>query len=302
MRLVSVRSSCGCTTPSLDGELLKSHEVGYVVAKFNTRTFTGVHSATLTLRIEWQDANNVTRTGETQIRVHGNIRGDIVFQPGAVKFDTIDEGAAVEKRVSVLYAGRGDWKIADIRSQSDHLEVGMVETQRSSNRVGYDLTIRLKDTAPPGPITNQLIIVTNDSRNPRIPLPVEGRVRSAISVAPDALALGNVRQGDSVSKRVIVRGKEPFRILELSCDDDRFSFSAPESAGQRHIVTVTFAPKADLGPVERAIHIRTDVGQKSAVTLTAYATVTPGDSASAPPDSSEAAPATNEKLTVSGGN
>ena len=53
IELVSVRSSCGCTTPTLDKKTLKTGEVGYVTATFNTRTFTGIPGATLTVDIRW---------------------------------------------------------------------------------------------------------------------------------------------------------------------------------------------------------------------------------------------------------
>src|SRR5688572_24594288 len=55
IELVNVRSSCGCTTPTLEKKILKTGETGYVVASFNTRTFTGVHSATLTVEVKWND-------------------------------------------------------------------------------------------------------------------------------------------------------------------------------------------------------------------------------------------------------
>ena len=97
VELVSVRSSCGCTTPTLENKTLKTGETGYVVATFNTRTFDGIHSATLTVTVQWND-NGIIRTGEGQLQVHGNIRSDVVFSPGAVKFDSIDQGAKSQQQ------------------------------------------------------------------------------------------------------------------------------------------------------------------------------------------------------------
>src|SRR5689334_16651927 len=55
IELLSVRSSCGCTSPTIDKKVLKTGEVGYVTATFNTRTFTGIHGATLTVEVRWND-------------------------------------------------------------------------------------------------------------------------------------------------------------------------------------------------------------------------------------------------------
>jgi hypothetical protein len=187
----------------------------------------------------------------------------------------MDQGQPAAQDVSVTYAGRGDWRIDDVRSDSDHLEAELIQQRRTRSRVNYVLKVRLKNTAPPGFFREQLILVTNDAHNPRIPLVVEGRVRAAVSIAPESLALGHVALGSTVSKRIIVRAKAPFRILDVTCDDDGFSFSAPETAAQRHIVTVTFSPKTETGRIQRLIHVQTDLGEKVSATCTAYATVTP---------------------------
>jgi hypothetical protein len=272
--LVSVRSSCGCTSPTLEHKKLKTGETGYVVAKFNTRTFDGVHSATLTVTVQWND-KGITRTGEAQLHVHGNIRSDVVFQPGAIKFEGVDQGTKSEQEVRVTYAGRSDWKITDVRGASDDLEVELTETGRQSGRVSYELLVRMKDTAASGYFNEQLVLVTNDGSNPRIPLHVEGRVIPQISVAPEALRFGDVAMGASVPKKVLVRGKKPFKITSVESASGAFEFKTDEESSDRHFVEVVFAGTENPGPVKETIHITTDLGETFDATLTAYATVVP---------------------------
>jgi hypothetical protein len=272
--LISVRSSCGCTSPSLEHKKLKTGETGYVVAKFNTRTFDGVHSATLTLTVQWND-KGITRTGETQLHVHGNIRSDVVFQPGAVKFEGVDQGSKSEQQVRVTYAGRSDWKITDVRGASDDLEVELTETGRQSGRVSYELLVRMKDTAAAGYFNEQLVLVTNDGSNPRIPMHVEGRVIPQISVAPEALRFGDVAMGTSVPRKVLVRGKKPFKITSVESASGAFEFKTDEESKPTHTVEIVFAGGENPGPVKETIHITTDLGETFEATLTAYATVVP---------------------------
>jgi hypothetical protein len=286
VELLNVRSSCGCTTPSLDGRVLRTGETGYVVARFNTRTFTGMHGATLTVEIKWND-KGIWRRGESQLRVNGTIRGDIVFNPGAVKFETIDQGSAAEQRVEVNYAGRSGWKIVDVRGASDHLEVELDQKQRYSSRVSYELLVRLKGSAPAGYLNDQLVLVTNDDDNPRIPIYVSGRVVPQISVAPESVLLGDVTFGQQITKKVIVRGKRPFRILAIECEEDSFQFKVDDKASDRHIIEIVFDAKKNLGNVKQLIHIATDLGELVETTLTAYATVVPEQTEA---ETSEAAP------------
>jgi hypothetical protein len=274
IELVSVRSSCGCTSPSLEHKLIKTGETGYVVAKFNTRTFDGVHSATLTVDVQWND-NGITRRGEAQLRVHGDIRSDVVFEPGAVKFSNVDQGAKSEQQVRVRYAGRSDWKITDVRGASDDLEVELTETGRQGGRVTYDLLVRLKDGAPAGYFNEQLVLVTSDSSNPRIPIHVEGRVVPEISASPEALRFGDVASGATMPKKVLVRGKKPFKITKIESASGQFEFKTDEESKPTHVVEVVFAGSEQPGPVKETIHITTDLGETFDATVTAYATVLP---------------------------
>jgi hypothetical protein len=279
VELVSVRSSCGCTTPSLENKLLKTYDIGYVVARFNTRQFTGLHGATLTVEVRWND-NGRVRRGETQLRVDGNIRGDVVFKPGAIQFDSVQQGTPAEQRVDVTYAGRSSWRIVDVRGASEDFEVELKQKQRYSGLVGYELLVRLKDTAAAGYFNEQLVLVTNDDRNPRIPIHVAGRVIPQISVAPESVLLGDVTLGSQVSKKVIVRSKKPFRIVSVECEEDSFQFKVDNRASALHVVEIVFDAKKDVGNVKQTIHIATDLGEDFRTTLTAYAKVLPNKSES----------------------
>ena len=283
VELVNVRSSCGCTTPKIEGNVLKTGETGYIVARFNTAsTFTGMHGATLTVEVKWND-KGILRRGETQLRIDGNIRGDVVFKPGAVRFENVDQGGGAEQRVTVSYAGRDSWKITDVRGASDDIEVELTEKQRYSGRVAYDLLVRVKDSAKAGYLNEQLVLVTNDKSNPRIPIQVAGRIVPQISASPEPLMLGEVALGQPVSKKVIVRGKKPFKIVSVACPEDpSFQFKTDDKSSDRHFVEITFEPKGHSGKVKQTIHITTDLGESLGTTVTAYANVVePATSATA---------------------
>ncbi len=290
IELTNVRSSCGCTSPTLEHKLLKTGETGYVVATFNTRTFDGVHSATLTVGVQWND-NGITRYGEAQLRVHGNVRSDVVFTPGAIKYDGVDQGSKSEQQVRVTYAGRSDWQITDVRGASEDLEVELTEVQRQAGRVAYDLLVRLKDTTPAGYFNEQLVLVTNDGSNPRIPLHVQGRVVPQISVAPEALRFGDVAVGAAVPMKVLVRGKSPFKIMAVESPSGAFQFKTDDQSSTRHIVEVIFSGTETPGPVKETIHISTDLGETFDANVMAYATVQPA--AAEPVPAAEAADVTS---------
>ena len=108
MKITGVTSSCGCTSPSVENGEFGTYEKAYIVAKFNTHSHVGRKGATLTVRFAPPYA------AEVQLRVHGNIRSDVVFQPGKVQFGSVDQGVRKEQLITVNYAGRSNWQILDV--------------------------------------------------------------------------------------------------------------------------------------------------------------------------------------------
>ena len=267
IHIASVRASCGCTTPSITKKTLKTWEKGAIVAKYNTGSFLGRKSATLTVTID------KPYRAEVQLNVAGYIRSDVVFNPGVVHFGEVDPGTVSEQKVNLAYAGNSNWKVTDVRSTLQHVEVEMDEPGRGGGRVNYQLTIRLKDNAPAGYVNDYLHLITSEGGKP-IPLAVSGRVKPAVTISPASLFMGSLEPGEKATKQLIVRAKQPFKIQDIRCGDNCFAFSPSDEAKALHIVPVTFtADKA--GKVAVRIAVDTDLAGGTAE-FVASATVNDG--------------------------
>ncbi len=285
IHIASVRSSCGCTTPVIENNLIKTYEKAYVVAKFNTRTFTGSHGATLTVTID------KPYPAQVQLKVEGFIRQDVVFEPGSMNFGDVDQGTPKEQKVRVRYAGRSGWEIRDVvasSNSSDYYAVELTETYRQGGLTHYDLTVQLKESAPAGYLKDQLTLVTNDNSNPRIPLDIEGRVIPEISVMPEDWVLGDVAAGGDAEKKLIVRGKTPFSITKIQCDEDCFDCDYDPRPRTTHVVTVSFKAGEESGRLKKQIAIHTDRGENFNTVCTAYANILPVPTSESPESGSPA--------------
>ena len=273
----SVRTSCGCTQPAITKKLIKTHETGEIVAAFNTRTFLGQHGATLTVTFDQPFY------AEVQLRVAGNIRGDVTFEPASVNLGNVDLGRGAEQVVRVTHIGATPWEITDVRSANVNFEVLLSQPQHTGSQSAYDLTLRLKPDAPAGYINDQLILVTNDPRASQIPMDVEGRVVAEVTVSPQLLALGNVLPGGSITKNIVVRANRPFCVTGIVCNDGCLSCPAKETPAKVHILPVTFQAGDVGGRVERELTITTDLGDGAVPVVTVQAMVdgVPADGASA---------------------
>jgi len=255
VHISGVRTSCGCTTPIIEKKTLKTWETGAIIAHFNTDTFTGQKGATLTVTIDQPFY------AEVQLRVDGFIRTDVNFQPGSVNFGSVDQGESKTTQIRVTHYGSNNWAISDVRSGNNHLSVSLNEVSRANGTVAYDMQVTLKDDAPSGYIQDQINVVTNDGNRALIPLRVEGRIDSSLTLSPAALFVGVMKPGEEASKQLIVRGKKPFVITDVKCGNESFSFEKPTGdAKALQFLPIKFTAPTKGGKISDRIEIHTDAG------------------------------------------
>jgi len=287
INIISAQSSCGCTSPHITKNVLKTWETGEIVAVLDTKSFLGHKEASITVRFGGRFA------GEIILRVSAMIRGDVVVQPGSVEFGTLAQGATADRTVMISYAGRPDWRIESVEHTNPALQLTLSETARQPGSISYQLNVRLKGDAPVGYVRDQLVLVTNDlnSLEARVPINVEAAVKSAISVGPSPLLLGVVAARQSISKTLVVQSSVPFRVLAVKCDDDRFKFQVPEGVKPLHLVPVTLAAGSTAGQVSSKIHIQTDAPNGADLVVAVQARIVdPGASESEPTPAGPMAP------------
>jgi hypothetical protein len=268
IHVAGVRTSCGCTTPSVVNPTLKTYEKGAILAHFNTDTFQGSRAATLTVTVD------KPFYAEVQLHIKGYIRSDVDINPGSVKIGEIDQGTPVEQKVKVSFSSSKDWRITDVKSSNPFIKAQAIDSGRGNGQVNYDLKVTIDPKAPVGLINEYLMLVINDAKQTQIPVLVEGRVNAGITVSPAALFMGVVEPGQKVTKQLVVKSKKPFKIIAINCDDKSFEFdtSAEKTPKTLHLVPVTFVAGNDMGRVVKTIKIETDQG-KFTPELSAYAVV-----------------------------
>jgi hypothetical protein len=256
IRVASVRTSCGCTTPSVTKNLVASRETAAVVAKFNTSTYVGDHAATVTVVFDKPYYN------EVQLKVRGTIRTDVTFSPAEVNFGELQSGQIKRQEVVVTYTGGSNWEIKDVRSLCSDLTVALPPPERAPGLVRYRMVIGTKDSLPEGDLRERLTLITSDQRFPTIDMAVVGRVRPSLEVSPASVSLGQMTSGATIEKRLVVRAEEEFEVVGASSLDPRFSFELPEGKRKLHFVKVSFSADSNVGSLAGTVEIATDLGPK----------------------------------------
>ncbi len=253
IHIASVRSSCGCTSPRVQKPELITYEKGAVIAEFNTRSFIGQKSAVVTVTFDRP------YYAEVQLIVKGNIRSDILTEPGEVQFGEVDIGSAKSADVRVSRSGDPKWQIVDVRSTNQHLGVTLDRAVLGQNQVQYTMHVRLKDSAPAGDFTDEILIVTNERQYNQVTLPVRATVVPPLVIAPASVELGSIKLKTQKQSRLVLKAKQPFSIKNATCSDARVTFTIPTGEKNVHVLPLSFDSGETIGGFREKIVIETSL-------------------------------------------
>ncbi|HEY1187271.1 MAG TPA: DUF1573 domain-containing protein, partial [Gemmata sp.] len=264
MQITDVRKGCTCLDYVPMTKVLAPNESAEFTVTMNTGKFVG------------QNAQNFYVTfgpkfvSTAVLRVSASSRTDVSVSPGAVSFGTVPQGTRLNQSVQVKYSGRTrDWKITEAVQGKHPFEVKVSETSRGGLLRGgaeYQVDVTLSANAPPGPISEQITLKTNDPTNPLIHLGVTGTVIAPLELNPGKVRF-EVRAGESATQRVLIRAAKPFKIVGVDGTGGGVSVELPATPAALpvQVIVVKFEPKKP-GAVTRQLHIRTDqAGESSAI-------------------------------------
>jgi hypothetical protein len=270
MEITGIVPGCGCVTAVASKRVLEPRETAYIDVSMDARRFTGAKTVAIRVTV------GPEFTSSADIKVSANSRADIVFNPGEVNLGTVAAGAAPTQNVDVEYAGPLNWTVSEAMVAKDlPLEAGLKELYRQPGKVGYRLSVTLKPTAPAGDLKQYVYLKTNDPAGPLVPVLVEAKVQSALTVSPEKLSMSGVKTGDTLTRRVVVRGSKPFRILGVDGLGNGVSLGADPSATAAEVQTVTFKCQFDkAGDIHCELKIKTDL-QETPVIVTLDGSTSP---------------------------
>jgi len=270
VRIASATSSCGCSEVLVPVRTIKSGEKGEIIAKINTGgQHTKNKSATITVTFDRPS------TAHVQLEVAVYIRPDIVLNPGAINFGTVREGQKITKTVQLQYAGNPNWGLVRIDRTNPyiHAVAKQLKNPGNSREITYNIQITLSDKAPAGEIRDILRFVTNDQNSVAIELPVSGSVMDALVAKPSPFQFGSIAPGETVTKYLVLRASQPFRVKSVRCPGDRrFIFSPSDQISSVHIVAATLTSRQEHAEsVAKTIYVETTLEDQGRLQIPIYA-------------------------------
>ena len=134
-----------------------------------------------------------------------------------------------------------------------------------SRSKGYRIHATVKPDAPAGTFKQEVLLKTNDPTNPSLTFNVLGNIQATLSVIPDLVTLNPVKVGDMATKKILVKGSRPFRILGIDGQEDGITAVIPETRkAQTQFVEIHFRP-GQLGEMKKQLTIRTDLNDEKVI-------------------------------------
>jgi hypothetical protein len=268
MEITGIHSGCGCVTVTTEKRVLEPLEKTTLEVNMDARRFTGPKMVVVKVSV------GPDHVSTAELKVSANSRSDVVFNPGEVNFGSVPRGQAATQIIEVEYAGPQKWEVLEVVARDAPLTTEFKEKYRRPGQVGYEIKVALKPDAPTGNLKQEIFLKTNDSASPLLPVLVEATVQAALEVTPPALNLGAVAVNKEQTRRVLIKGARPFRILGIEGADDGIECEAA-SAGAATVHTVTIKCQfKQAGAVKRELKIKTDL-QETPVVVSIHASATP---------------------------
>ena len=263
IQVTDIRVECGCLKAYPPNKVLQPNEQAEFAVTMNAGAFKGLNSKKMYVTF---GPNFVS---EAVMRFVATSREDVSLMPGEVDFGMISQGSKPGKTVVLKYNGRQrDWKLGSVDSASTAFDVEVKEASRGALLgVEYYIVVNMKPDAPAGNINDIISIKTNDPAVPVVNVNVRAAILAPVRAFPEKLDFKDVKVGEAVTFKVIVKPSASCTLTALPEDEDGFSLETSATASNMHIVTVKFEPKK-AGVFRKELRIQSNLpGSPSALVV-----------------------------------
>ena len=260
LEITNVRVGCHCLTAKESTRVLQPNETGFLHINMDGTRFSGHKSLKIHVTVGPEYVSTATLT------VSAHARTDVVFNPGEIDFGLINRGQNPTKHIDVEYAGAYAWSVTEIVKNSTAPFDLKVEELKNRVHKGYRIYATAKTDATAGAFKQEVILKTNDPSAPTLTFNVLGNIQATLNVAPSSLNFAATKEGEAETRRVVVRGSRPFRIVAIDGQGDGVTAVVPDREAATQIVEIRFQP-AQPGELKKQLTIRTNLDNES-VTVT----------------------------------
>ena len=258
LRISNLRVSCGCVTPSASTMVIPAGKTATVNAQMDSRRFVGAKSVIVFVLF----TQPVVEEVRLEVKAFG--RTDVALNPDSLAFGQMLKGTS--PTVSTQISMAGDSRITEAKCESGYVQLSIKEPKQTQYGLTYEVVAKMRPDIPVGKWYTDVWIKTDN--NTRINVPVTVEVEPMLTVAPGTLQFDATKVGTPITKPIVIKAAQPFRIVDIKGGDGMF-LAEDGSKGEAkvaHILRVTFKPGKE-GEFAKNLQIITDLKDEGKVSL-----------------------------------
>jgi len=264
------RVSCGCVSASVLKNTLAPGESTAVLAMMDTRR---IPQAGVTKSVTVYVPFLAPVLEEVALRVETVCRDDLMMTPEALVFGTLRKGQGGAASVKVTFNSDPSWQVTDVTSTGAYVKPEAKLVSRNGAEVTYEISAKLDPACPVGDWTADVWLKTSNAGVAKLRVPVRVTVVAPLALNPGEVKLSDLKIGETVEHKVVLRGNQAFKVLDVKGGDDVVTVKTPlKEAMQVHVLTINVTAKT-AGDLNRTFEIVTDHQEQGKLTLPFKATV-----------------------------
>lgn len=201
LKIQGVHAACGCTVVGYEPRDYEKGESGIIAVTFDTTNFRGKSSKSVTV---WSsDRSHPHRT----LTIQANILEDYNAAPPLVDFGSIAGATNLSKDVKLNTFAGFDLQVKGLVYNDKIIKAWVLP-----NVVETIIRVELNPSIHTGFFRDTLLVQTNNTSLPELPIPIRGFVEGKIKVKPEYLEFGTIDQGESKIRKVYLTSDQDISI------------------------------------------------------------------------------------------
>lgn len=270
VRIGQPRVSCGCVSTKLMKDTLEPGESTAVLAMMDTRR---IPQAGVLKQVIVYVPFLSPVLEEVSLKVQAIARDDLIMTPDTLAFGTVRKGQGGEASIKVTFTSDPSWEITSLSSTGVYVKPDAKLVSRANGAVTYEVSAKLAPECPVGDWTADIWLKTSNASIEKLRIPVRVTVVAPIALNPGVVQLNDLKLGNAIEHRVVLRANQAFKVLDVKGNDEVVELKTQSTEAMPvHVLTIAVKPNA-MGPLNRTLEIITDHKEQDSIALPLIANV-----------------------------
>lgn len=266
LRVVSIKTSCGCTAAVISADVIPPGKEGTIRATFDTTQFSGEKAKSISVH------SNDPLSPVTTLTLQGEVTVEVEVEPAQLYIGRLRRGTEETYTVHVLYDEKKAIEITGITHTHPAIKVQTEDVQIGGKK-GKRLRVRVTKAAELGRLNDQIVVTTTSKKKPTITIPVFGSIEGDVMVLPPQVSFGVVRQGVGKTQHIRIqnRSTQPVTVLQVTSSLDNVVAEITEiTPGKEYRLSLHVKADSTPGKIRGSIEVLTDHPEEKHLSIPLY--------------------------------